>query len=102
MENIQSRRTALSAALQRPMLDTAPCMNPACPNLVKYRTGPGPAPLYCSHRCRSMASNAARRLERQLEILTDPELRPDDPEERADWAQREALVRWHLLRYRGA
>lgn len=41
-----------------------------------------------------MTSNTARRLERQLEVLTDPALLPDEPVERAAWARREALVRW--------
>ena len=91
----------MRVALSRTLPDTAPCLRPGCHNDVHYRdTGPGPQPLYCSHRCRSMASNQVRRLEKQLDVLTDPALAPEDREERDLWRRRAALVRWHLARYR--
>jgi hypothetical protein len=45
------------------------------------------------HRCRSVASNVAR-LERQLEVLTDWVMLPDEsPVERAAWR---AVKRWSV------
>ena len=74
---------------------------PGVPRLGDYRATGLQAP-YCFHHCRSMASNEARRLEAQLEILTDPDLLSEDREERQEWVERAAVVRRHLLRYRGS
>ena len=96
-EGANRERVVVALGPQPPL--TAPCMRPGCSNVVTYRDAR--SGLFCSHRCRSVTSNTARRLERQLEILTDPALLPDEPAARAAWARREALVRWHLKRYRG-
>lgn len=82
-----------------PISPSAPCQNPECAGPVDYLGG-GPAPLYCSHACRSRAANLRARALQQLDVLERLSAATKEKHgiPREDFAARTRMLRWWLVR----
>lgn len=55
---------------EQPLGMRAPCLNPECGGDVVFDPGsPGPPARYCSHYCRSRASDLRQRAIQQLQVI---------------------------------
>ncbi len=84
----------------QPIGESAPCMNPECGRPVDFTGKGGPAPLYCSGRCRARASRMRERASQQLDVLEEllEATKHHHGVPREDLRARASLLRWWLTR----